>query len=519
MNRIERDQLLRLISRQIEQRISESEAIQLQDALRKSEVARRLYVQMMHQEAELLQNAARFSTPDASLSPTLRVDWKHRWFAIALAACVALIASAVSVHLWNTVPDSDQPAVAALRRAHDSQVKLLHSGHHRLQSGTYTIDFFSGAQLQMQGPASFHIHDEMHIEVERGSMVANVTKDARGFRITSPGASFVDLGTEFALSIAPDDAQLKVFRGQVLANTTNPKGSTERSLLVEPGPVLRYDGNQGRYHSLPGDHRDFDTFHFHSTAPLNKMEAYQKSIFHSSPTFYWDFQESEPGSFPDQIQGRLLRASGSQIQRSAHSDNQAVRFLPDEAFHMLELQGLLPFESNQPFSIEFLFCSDQLRRSSLLAMFVPDSVTSTGSSDHFILIEIMSRQDVFSHAPGVLRSTYRPKPSANAMDGINAFSRTQILPGSWNHVALTFDGTALRSYLNGELESHIHLHSEEISQAGQYAMVLGQTSRFEVPHIPSGTYRPFIGSIDELAIYDRALSASEIQERLALIPK
>jgi len=72
-------------------------------------------------------------------------------------------------------------------------------------------------------------------------------------------------------------------------------------------------------------------------------------------------------------------------------------------------------------------------------------------------------------------------------------------PGVWCHVAWSYDGSLLRVYVNGAL-SGTSAAPDAFSTSGQQIDI--GTSRL-------GT-SPFIGAIDELAVYNRALSDAEI---------
>jgi len=74
--------------------------------------------------------------------------------------------------------------------------------------------------------------------------------------------------------------------------------------------------------------------------------------------------------------------------------------------------------------------------------------------------------------------------------------------GSWMHVVATYDGSRMRLYLNG---GQIGSRSESgtVSTSGASVWIGGNP--------PSSTARPFDGLIDEVRIYDRALSSAEIQ--------
>ncbi len=72
---------------------------------------------------------------------------------------------------------------------------------------------------------------------------------------------------------------------------------------------------------------------------------------------------------------------------------------------------------------------------------------------------------------------------------------------AWNHVAMTYDGSKLRLYLNGQLDREV-AESGTPMQSGAPVRIGKGISMFT----------PFKGMIDEVRIYNRALSTSEIEE-------
>jgi hypothetical protein len=81
-------------------------------------------------------------------------------------------------------------------------------------------------------------------------------------------------------------------------------------------------------------------------------------------------------------------------------------------------------------------------------------------------------------------------------------SPTAFVPlGQWSHVAGTYDGSGLSLFVNGQLIGT--------------SLVSGQMSPsvnpLEIGHDPSNANRWYDGLIDEAAVYNRALSAAEIQ--------
>ncbi len=86
--------------------------------------------------------------------------------------------------------------------------------------------------------------------------------------------------------------------------------------------------------------------------------------------------------------------------------------------------------------------------------------------------------------------------------------------GFFHHVAGTYDGTAFRLYVDGNLEGQL-LSSATLDYSGPYPWTIGSN-----PSVVGsiGYPRTWNGVIDELKIWDRALSDAELQANAAVIP-
>ena len=79
----------------------------------------------------------------------------------------------------------------------------------------------------------------------------------------------------------------------------------------------------------------------------------------------------------------------------------------------------------------------------------------------------------------------------------------------WNHVAATYDGTYMRVYVNGAEKANRNIGSHTIDTSGLY-LGIGR----KVTNPPN--WYPFNGTIDDVRIYNHALSAAQIQQHYAL---
>src|SRR5262249_32641269 len=92
----------------------------------------------------------------------------------------------------------------------------------------------------------------------------------------------------------------------------------------------------------------------------------------------------------------------------------------------------------------------------------------------------------------------------NASADKEAAAGPAVPVGVWTHLAVTYDGTSIRLYVNGVLRSTTGSAGGGIAASTAPLRIGGNT----VFSIPGTEY--FAGLIDEVRIYNRALSAAEI---------
>ena len=86
-----------------------------------------------------------------------------------------------------------------------------------LVSGVAEIDFDIGAKVILQSPAAFQVESASSARLEMGKVTVEINRDAaRGFKIYTPRATFVDQGTEFGVEVTPGGgSKVHVFKGKV----------------------------------------------------------------------------------------------------------------------------------------------------------------------------------------------------------------------------------------------------------------------------------------------------------------
>lgn len=88
-----------------------------------------------------------------------------------------------------------------------------------LLRGVAELKFPSGAEVTLEGPCRFELHQAEALTVAHGRVSVHAPSGAEGFRIDTPGGKFVDKGTRFGLAVGNDGTNpvvlTEIYEGEV----------------------------------------------------------------------------------------------------------------------------------------------------------------------------------------------------------------------------------------------------------------------------------------------------------------
>lgn len=126
-----------------------------------------------------------------------------------------------------------------------------------LEAGLVEVEFSSGATIILQGPARFITAGHNDSRLDLGRLAAVVPKGAEGFTVRTPGMDVVDLGTEFGVSVDPDNkSDVHVFNGLVEMELATPSGEP-KIVRVKKNEAIEYDKTSGSVAHIPVDGKKF----------------------------------------------------------------------------------------------------------------------------------------------------------------------------------------------------------------------------------------------------------------------
>ena len=249
--------------------ITDEEVARLDQLLSESPEAMDAFAELIAIVAELREHRAE-AGPRGSLPAVKSVTGPRRpraaLWSMGLAACIGLLTAAAWL-LWPKPPAPGQ-IVAHVVRGSGAKIEFdgrpfakptakpeLSVGRYALLAGIVEIELAQGARLILAAPARFVLSSANEVRLLSGNLSAHVPDSAVGFRVETPTATVIDLGTEFGVSASDTGNEIHVFKGEVLVQTpgepdtlrlpamrasrTDANSSVPRGIEYNPGLFLR----------------------------------------------------------------------------------------------------------------------------------------------------------------------------------------------------------------------------------------------------------------------------------------
>ena len=392
---------------------------------------------------------------------------------------------------------------------------VLPRGRLQVVEGRATISMLNGVTVVVEGPADLELLSIERIACNRGKLRARVPEGAEGFVVSGPGTAVLDLGTEFGINIKPNGkSRGRVFQGEVEAAVLGTSGALWHSrLLEEANGAFEIDPGSGSIEPLT-EPEDFVTPFKLTRAKLGLDPGYRGSILGSRPRCYWRFETEAGGRIPNEVPAGppLLVTGPIRLEESAPGNRSAV-FEANQPNQYFRMDGLWKPERSAGYAIEFWFLPEAIGLASLVSMVAPKDTTH-----HLSFVELTSTNRRTLFRPASIRFLYRWPTGRGG--GHNLFSDDFYVPYRWRHLVALVARDRMELYLDASVQS-----SQAIGPAGATApcqIILGRlttlTASKEMHH--TGFRRPFVGLMDEVALYDRPLTTEEIRAhyRLAIHP-
>ena len=450
------------------------------------------------------------------------------WYAVGLGGLAAglLFALVLWNKPWGTHDRFPQPLAAAPEAEvlDDSVAVLLQAtgvqwensdlptavgsplppGWLRLKAGLAHIEFYSGANVILEGPAEFQIISRMKAYCARGRLRATVPSQAQGFEIGSPKMNLIDRGTEFGLMVTADGpTELHVFQGKVEFDELNPVQAEASYTALTTGQGVRLD-DSGQLSSIK-----LDAASFHTAQDLMvSSEAEVRRIHHDWKEFCTSLHRDHSllVHFTFEEEDSWSRTLVNQVKPSEVQDGAIVGC------------SWTPGRWTGKQGLEFTQVSDRVRfyvpgeynSLTLMAWVRVDSLANQFNS--LMITDGWEEGEPHWHIGGkgtLELGVQGPAKKTNAhYEALEVVTPERL--GRWMHLAAVYNRESgyVAHFLNGRSIAHLPLKFDTALRIGEAE--IGNWNL--ASHRNTSPVRNLHGCIDEFIIFARPLGEPEIEQ-------
>ncbi len=509
-------ELAELLSAQTEGDLDAASARRLAELLRSDAEAMRFYVEYCQVHAILAWEHGVLGTPppEAAPCPMPPLPTWHEWLSTHwtwMLVVGLLLASCVAAWQWPrgsaAVAWERRETVGTVTRSVGARLDVLdvkrpfaadgalRTGHYRLAEGVVEMTLGSGVTVLAEAPAQFRILSAASVVVEQGRLAARVLESGTEFKVQTPDVHLTDFGTEFAVDVSADEGtEVHVFEGFVDVRPTFGHG-------VEP---VRLAANQAtrvdRASSVPAG---IDCAPARFLRHLDEPNGpYAQAVLALQPVVYFRMTPSDDGrtlvdSAPGGHHARIERIGGMAPPFAAGRVGHALRLGGPTTQQYAVVPDYPKAQDHALTVMAWVWAESRPRWASIAKNWAKALGVNHGGQFHLGLY----------HDEGSLEG------HVHDAEGNEVWVREEGVPlalDRWHHVALVTDGTTLRLYRNGTEVAA--MPCEGLSTFAPPGLGIGAkldaTGR-AINHKTTGFWH---GRIDELAIFNHAISAEQILE-------
>ena len=449
---------------------------------------------------------------DAVNQRLIRRRWRVRLTAVAALFLLSLVAI---FYFKQQVFDgpSQRDAMATLERAEGVQWSgtsiqeggtLMMGASVKIDKGLLEIDLVGKGRLIVEGPAHLVFPEEGRAILHEGSIVMRATEQGHGYNIQTSQGNIFDIGTEFGVSVSNDGlVETHVIDGSIEAISNDGK---RRVLLSNDAMKMGPSGGA----SITADTGQFYTMMPPRHGPKPKF-------------IYWSFNEAQG------------ERAGGQGELSAKVVNQADMILHGHKKRSVPswvrgpstaAETALSFDGNGSYAeSDYRGIGGGEPRTVCFWLKVPEdfSVTqgfgilSWGNHSFPGGVWQLSANPLLKDGPiGRLRL---------GLKGGQIIGSSDLRDGKWHHIAVVMYGgsrpnvgTHVILYVDGEQERVSRKALQEVRteiEQADHGVWLGRNASFSGENLKYAQPKFFRGELDELYIFDAALSQAEVLDIMA----
>lgn len=371
--------------------------------------------------------------------------------------------------------------------------------------GWMTFQTLHGVCVTLDAPfeASLLSHDR--VLLTKGRARVRVPEGAEGFRLESPAFDVVDLGTEFAALVHADGTgTCRVFEGKADVSLLDSIGEVKSSQRLNANESVMVNPAKQDIQVIEEVSADYPEIKQPERPLLALPPYYDAEVMAMGPRAYWRFEEIQNKEVADEVpNGARLQVAGTAAIAKESGSNHSGALTQFKQREFFQVTGDISPMLKGDFTISLFAQFEWLQN---FALFTATRFDEKFEGNSFILQSYASFRRSGLNGTG-LHAVLSDPPAWDG--GVEVYGNTLLRPRYWHHVAATREGDLLTLYLDGVMVGREPAGSMPLNFRDIFVGRLNGSSEQTRQQA-----RGLVGHIDELAVFPRALTDSEIR-RLA----
>jgi hypothetical protein len=378
--------------------------------------------------------------------------------------------------------------------------------------------------FQLEGPLAMTLTREGMPSLLYGKLAGVFSGDSDQFALETPlGRIVVTYDASLGVSATANTVELHVFEGEAFIEplySLEPDAAPEH-LRAAAGVSLRIVASGEEQLSVERGTADQHLFVSQVSMAANRIhitEKYVEAIRRDRPIAYWRFEGATNGCVMNEIDDRFhCRLYGNGLRWHAYAGNTAAEMGSTPEVCCLLSDDVIDGAIRDNYSLEAWIKPSHFHHAAVFSLAeIPSQTQAIARPRTGMLLELCGpvNSRAQSHGswaryPGRIRFLHRNPPGS--FTGNSCFSEKSYVPRKWQHVVTVKNGPQLRLYVDGALAAEAEDRTE---LPGGMRVLIGQLHQHDPRRVVA--VRPFVGELDEVALYDRALNADQIKSHFQL---
>jgi hypothetical protein len=375
--------------------------------------------------------------------------------------------------------------------------------------------------VQLEGPAAMTLTSQGMPSLLYGKLTASFASKFDQFALDTPlGRVTVSGDASIGVTSAPNQVELHVFTGSATLELWTMKAdAAAEQLTATSGTSLGATvAESGRISISHGAAREswFITPAAVAESRLPISDQYVKLIHSAKPLAYWRFEECDGAVMRNDMGDRLAcRMMGDAVRWRPGQNGGAVEFGatagPGYLISDDTLDGLLA----DSYTVE-LWAKPSYYHHGALFSLIQWTPSQSPLGTHRMHLELCGPVSGFpvpfrpnESNPGRIRFIQQCKVKFD----VECYSSAPYTVRKWQHIAAVKEGSTMRLYVNGEA---VDSKDAQGKMDTGLRVLMGQLFPISPKLEDEVTSRLYGGELDEVALYDHALTPTELKERVQL---